>query len=433
MGDTVLFISAYDPTHYTMTTANRISRKIYRLFHLGKKQNIQSLLIKHHLSFIATDDVFISVDGNLKVKVEYDYVHQGSTFSFKPLGTADTVKDSGFYTNLRHAQSVFLDSRYFKISFTIWLDPFLVWINGQMYQVDAGAFMMNGVWFVVFEIIDYKTGKPLTKDDVGAKAKNYNLLNIEKYQFFDEEHTTNADMRTPEVIYEMISDFIWELSNKSSRAQEYSFVHDTVVFSNNIENIPDYLCKLMGTKEPVSTIKDISTVNLYEYYPQDGCSVISNFNNNEITAVLFTAIILEAVKLYIHVFQITNLEDETDIHRLVRNNMYLQNLFCSPNLPIETHNLLNCIKESVTYKKHFEALQLKISYLTVQNDLKKNRNATILNILLYVISLIGAIGTLDVIEEHFGVPFEQGFIVVILLFIFGLIGWIIEYQSNRRL
>ena len=33
---------------------------------------------------------------------------------------------------------------------------------------------------------------------------------------------------------EMISDFIWELSNKSSRAQEYSFVHDTVVFSNNI-------------------------------------------------------------------------------------------------------------------------------------------------------------------------------------------------------
>ncbi len=302
-----------------------------------------------------------------------------------------------------------------------------------MYQVDAGAFMMNGVWFVVFEIIDYKTGKPLTKDDVGAKAKNYNLLNIEKYQFFDEEHTTNADMRTPEVIYEMISDFIWELSNKSSRAQEYSFVHDTVVFSNNIENIPDYLCKLMGAKEPVSIIKDISTVNLYEYYPQDGCSVISNFNNNEITAVLFTAIILEAVKLYIHVFQITNLEDETDIHRLVRNNMYLQNLFCSPNLPIETHNLLNCIKESVTYKKHFEALQLKISYLTVQNDLKKNRNATILNILLYVISLIGAIGTLDVIEEHFEVPFEQGFIVVILLFIFGLIWWIIEYQSNRRL
>ena len=230
MGDTVLFISAYDPTHYTMTTANRISRKIYRLFHLGKKQNIQSLLIKHHLSFIATDEVFISVDGNLKVKVEYDYVHQGSTFSFKPLGTADTVKDSGFYTNLRHAQSVFLDSRYFKISFTIWLDPFLVWINGQMYQVDAGAFMMNGVWFVVFEIIDYKTGKPLSKDDVGAKTKNYNLLHIEKYQFFDVEHTTNADMRTPEVIYEMISNFIWELSNKSSRAQEYSFVHDTVVF-----------------------------------------------------------------------------------------------------------------------------------------------------------------------------------------------------------
>ena len=72
--------------------------------------------------------------------------------------------------------------------------------------------MMNGVWFVVFEIIDYKTGKPLTKDDVGAKAKNYNLLNIEKYQFFVYENTTNAYMRTPEFLFLMISYFICELS-----------------------------------------------------------------------------------------------------------------------------------------------------------------------------------------------------------------------------
>ena len=53
---------------------------------------------------------------------------------------SDSLKDSGFYINLRHAQSILVDERYFKIEFTFWLEPFLVWINGQMYQIDAGAF-----------------------------------------------------------------------------------------------------------------------------------------------------------------------------------------------------------------------------------------------------------------------------------------------------
>ena len=136
--------------------------------------------------------------------------------------------------------------------------------------------------------------------------------------------------------------------------------------------------------------------------------------------ILYSAIILESLKLYIHIFQNSNLENETDLRRSVRNDIYLQNLFCSPNLPIETHNLLNYIKESEPYKKHAEALHLKISYLTAQNELKKSRNSAILNVLLYIISLLSAIGTLDVIEAHFGVPFKYSFIIVVTLFILGL-------------
>ena len=91
------------------------------------------------------------------------------------------------------------------------------------------------------------------------------------------------------------------------------------------------------------------------------------------------------------------------------------------------------MKESESYKKHSDALRLKISYFSVQNDLRKNRNSTILNILLYIISLLGAIGTLDIIEAHLGVPFKYSFIAVIVLFALGLIWWIIEYRNNRRL
>lgn len=89
-----------------------------------------------------------------------------------------------------------------------------------------------------------------------------------------------------------------------------------------------------------------------------------------------------------------------------------------------TMTMANRISRKIHRLFHLGKKQ-NIQSLLIKHDLKKNRNATILNILLYVISLIGAIGTLDVIEEHFEVPFEQGFIVVILLFIFGLIWWII--------
>lgn len=351
----------------------------------------------------------------------------------KENNASDSLKDSGFYINLRHAQSILVDERYFKIEFTFWLEPFLVWINGQMYQIDAGAFMMNSVLFIVFEVINYKTGKPLAKDDVGAKAENYNLLSVEKYQFFDEEKPVEAGMKISEIIYENISEFIWELTNKCYRSQEYFFVHDTLVFSNNIENISDYFCKLIDTKAPAEPIKDISTVEIYQYYPQAGCSVVSDFDCDNFQPILYSAIILESLKLYIHIFQNSNLENETDLRRSVRNDIYLQNLFCSPNLPIETHNLLNYIKESEPYKKHAEALHLKISYLTAQNELKKSRNSAILNVLLYIISLLSAIGTLDVIEAHFGVPFKYSFIIVVTLFILGLFWGIIEYRNHRKL
>lgn len=406
----------------------------------AKNNKIQSLLEKHHLSFMAIDDIIAFVDGKMKVKTQYDYIYQKTTFSFKSKDsanneneTSDSFKDCGFYTNLRHTQCVLIDEQYFKIKFTFWLDPFLVWINDHIYQVDAGAFIMNSVLFVVFEIINYKTGKPLTKNDVGTKARNYNLLPVEKYQFFDEEQPVNAGIKISEIIYENISDFIWELTNKRYRSQEYSFVHDTLVFSNNIKDIKDYFCKLIGTKSSVEPIKDISKVEIYKYYPQSGCGVISNFDCNNFNIVLYPAIILESLKLYIHVFQNSNLENETDVHRTVRNNIYLQNLFCSPNLPIQTHNLLNYIKKREPYKKHAESLHLKISYLTAQNELKKRRNSTTLNILLYIISLLSSIGTLDVIEEHFDVPFKYSFIIVVVLFLLGLICGIIEYRNHKSL
>ena len=55
------------------------------------------------------------------------------------------------------------------------------------------------------------------------------------------------------------------------------------------------------------------------------------------------------------------------------------------------------------------------------------------SVLFIVFSLLSAIGTLDVIEAHFGVPFKYSFIIVVTLFILGLFWGIIEYRNHRKL
>lgn len=60
MDDTVLFLSAYNSTQYKAT--NWFLRKLRNIVP-RKKEQMQSLLEKHHLSFVATDKIIASVDG----------------------------------------------------------------------------------------------------------------------------------------------------------------------------------------------------------------------------------------------------------------------------------------------------------------------------------------------------------------------------------
>ncbi len=47
--------------------------------------------------------------------------------------------------------------------------------------------------------------------------------------------------------------------------------------------------------------------------------------------------------------------------------------------------------------------------------------------------LLGAIGTLDTLEEQLNIPFEYSFSVVILIFlVLGIIWGIIELHQNKR-
>lgn len=427
--DTIIFMSAYEITKYSK------SRQIFR-----KTSAFSTLLDKHHLSYILKDDKLISSKGALELCAEYDYVQQSTAFSFSPINKKGTigsfeeiVKQAGSCIKLLHAQSVLSDPLYFNIDFFIYMEQFLVYIGEHIFQIDPVIFLLNRVLIVAFEVIDFETGNPLKKDDVLGKLGNYNLLTVNGYQYFGEASITPVNSKISEIIYNNISSFFSEMTGKKFIPENYSFIHNTLVLSNDIDDIAGYFCKLIGTKEIPSPLVNISTTENYQYYPQDGSCVITKYNSNDVDIPLYNGIMLESIKMYVYLTQIINLEITSGINRVMRNDLYLENLFFAPHVPIETHNLLNYIYKTKTFQHHKEATKLKISYMIAENDSKKNRNGVLLNILLYIVSLIGAIGTLDTLEDQLSIPFEYSFSIVILIFlVLGIIWGIIEWHQNKR-
>lgn len=429
MNDTIIFMSAYETT--------KISKSKH-LFH--KKDGIKNLLEKHNITSILFDNKLITPNGTLKLKMKYDDVLQKTEFSYSPVDENNQVEDythlinnTGFFIKLLHAQSVLADTAYFKIKFFIQFHSFIVYIDNNAFQIDPMVFSMNGVLFIAFEIINFETGAPLKNNDVFGKIDNYNLIKIKGYGNFGESFTTLSNATIPELIYNNVNSFLSEMIGKRFVADEYSYIHNTLVISNKISDVEKYFCSLLSIKELSTPLEDISTTDNYEYYIQDGASVVMNFKDNNIDIALYNSIILESIKLYIYLSQIINAEITEDMNKVTQNDLYLENLFFAPNVPIETNNLLCYIYKTKSFQHHKESIKLKLAYMTAENESKKNRNAVLLNILLYIVTLLGSIGALDTLENKLNIPFKYSFIVVIAIFsILGILWAISAYQRNKR-
>ncbi|QIB69429.1 hypothetical protein Ami103574_08840 [Aminipila butyrica] len=364
MSDTIVFMSAYETTKYSKS---KLSFK--------QKPDLDTLLDKHNLTYMLMDDKLISSKGTLKLSAKCDYIQQNTAFSFEPIKKKHTLDDfdeiierTGFCIKLLHAQSVLADSLYFKI------DPVI--------------FSVNRTLIITFEVIDFETGSTLKKDDVFGKKGNYNLLTINGYQYFGQESTTPSNDKISEIIYNNVSSFFSEIIGEKFVPEDYSFIHNTLVLSNEINDVSDYFCNLIGTRELPSPLENISTTETYQYYPQDGASVITNYNPDDVDIPLYNGIILEAIKLTIYLSQIINLEITKDMNEVIRNDLYLENLFFAPHVPIETHNLLSYIYNTNSFQHHKEATKLKVSYMAAENESKRSRNGVLLNVLLYILDIV---------------------------------------------
>jgi len=407
---------------------------------LRKKKKITELLQKHQATYMMINGILLTVKGALTLNQDFDYVQQKTVFNYNPVNKkqkiedfTDCIKKSQGCIKLLHSHAILSDSSYFKFDYFIGLESFLVYIDNEVFQVDPMVFSMNGFTFVIYELIDFETGVPLDKNDVLGMKRNYNLKHIRGVGNFNESFTTLSKNTIPELIYNHVNLFLSEVLGMQFNYAGYSFIHNTLVLSDKIKNVEKYFLELLSIKTLPQRLKSISTTDNYQYYVQDGASVVTNFKSDNIDLVIYNALILEAIKMYIYLFQLINVDLIEDRNKVIRNDMYLTSLFFSPKVPIETHNLLDYVYETKTCQNHNEAIKLKLSYMTIENEVKKNRNAVILNILLYIISLLGALGSLETLESQFGIPFKYSFSVLLVIFgTLGILWGIIEYRHNKR-
>ena len=428
MNDSVIFMSAYRATHYTRNFCPFV-----------RKKDVKNLFKKYHISYFISDKNILSATGSLKLKIEYD-IFQKTKYSYLPLSAKQSLSDfkdltekNKFYIGLLHSYNILADPTFFKMGGYINMESFLVHIGDQFYQIDPQIFTLNQTLIIAFEVIDCSTGEPLSKNQVLGLRENYNLLLPKGVRFFDEKDMMPSDMRISEIIYRNVNSFFTELCGRRLETKEHLSVDDVLVLSEQIENTSKYLCDLIGVTELQPSIMNISTTNNYCYYPQDGVSIITTFSSENSNIALYNGIVLESIKLSIYLFQRIVLDIDTKMNEIIKNDIYLESLFLVPNLPIETHNLLDYIYLTKSFQYNKKAIKLKLSYMTIKNEYQKNRNAALLNVLIFFVSLLGTIGTLETLENRFNIPFNSSLIVVLVIFSFLGIAWFIsEYKQNRH-
>ncbi len=417
--DCVVFMTNYSITKYQ----NRLFKS------LNNKIKIKDLMDKHHIDALVFEN-FIRLD-NIKINYEkrFDSILQNTIFQFdKIVETFDNeIKDKldrlSWSLGLFHSISSLLDNRLMKIDFVVSMKSFIISKDNSTYQVDPIIYIINGDLFILFELIDFTNGKPIKYSDIYGRTNNYNILNVDWYQYFNEDRI-EENIKISDIIFNNIMDFFSHITRIKFIQSEYSFVHNILVLSNKIRNINDYFLQVLGASNIELKLNNINTSDSFEYYTEPYLGVVTNIDKESLPFILYDTIILESLKMNIYLNSIISFDIENKLSKTIDRKVYLEMLLNISNAPIITCNLIQQIKNHELYIQRQEALNFKIKCLNYLQEKKKFKNATLLNILIYVMTFIGCIGTLEVLDNEFGWPFKLTFIIISIIYIvFGVV-WV---------
>lgn len=415
--DIIVFMSAYD--------VHKFNKRIPKLWH---KPKTKELLKQFHIIGLSTQNSILTKSRKTEYTTEYNSLKHISEYKFQisEKEYTDEVKHELEQTMgslvFHHSAKTLLDTNKTQIKHCFNLESFLVYINSEILQVDPFAYFLNGVLIINFELVHFETGEPLSFDEIYGRTNNYGILPIQAIKYFDED-VFSADNRK---ISEIIFDNIWGLLDNINRhkytVRQLSFVHNILVFSNNINEPKDYFKKVLGAPSIELDIKDLGTSKDFKYYSKEYLALVTSYSENNISNILVDIQVLESLKTFILLQMIIDVEINDKLNTIVDHQIYLRSLYYQSHAPVITLNVIDNLKTMVSYIQYKSAIDFKVEALKVLQDRQKTKNGRLLNVLLYILALIGSFQTLEVLKTEFRISFGWGVAIVCIIFgVFGLI------------
>lgn len=323
------------------------------IFCFKKRKKKKELWEQFHIAGISHDNTYITPYAMCKYTAEYNSLNQITTFHFDD----DPEKYNEIYEKftdemvstiyLQHSVNALLDSTLIRVNICFNIERFLVMFDSKIYQVDPIAFMMNGSLIVNFELIDYETGVPLKLNSIYGRANNFGIKPIEKIKYFNEAEFKEDSRKISDVIFENVYGFLTETSNNKWEVGNYSFVHNILVLSNEIDNVSDYFQHVLGGKIEDFNVKNISATDAFKYYSTEYLGVVTNIENTaDKHHILNDCMILESFKIFILLKMIIDYEIHHKLDEVIDHQIYVESQMHPLHVPIVMLNVIDNLKKT---------------------------------------------------------------------------------------
>lgn len=418
---TIIFMTAYN-----------IHNIKHHFPHFGRQDKLRDLLNKYHISGISNKEVYTSSDAKCHYKVEYDSLNQVSSFEFEENIPEINNEAPQFYEEMmttllhHHSANALLDTSQINVSFCFNMESFLVVFDTKTFQVNAVAIVMNDSIIVNFELIDFDSTTPLKYDAIYGRKNNYGIHPISKIKYFNEQEFSEDNRKISDIIFRNVFDFINKSCKDKWEFNDFSYVHNTLVVSNEIECVSEYFQNVVGIQIDEYNVDDISTTNAFSYYSTESMGVVTRITSDSINGILFDCMMLESLKVYLLLKMIIDYEVNHELDKIIDSQIYVESLFYPSCVPAITLNVIDNLKGTISFSRYKQAVDFKVRALKLQQDRKYTSNGRLLNILLYILAMIGSAQTLEVLKTEFGLPFKLMFWLVMGVFVIFGVMWAVR-------
>ena len=367
----------------------------------------------------------------------YDTVSQTSKYEFDDNLKKMVDVDSDFIDKMMsvlsiyHTAQLLLDTSQIDISMCFNLESFLVMLNDKIYQVDPLAFYFNEAIIVNYELIDFETSDPLDRNSIYGRANDFNILKVDKFKYFTDEDFINRGEKISDIIFENLISFLNELVNNKLEIDDYTFVHNKLVLSNNINNAQSYFQNVLNIDIPDYNIKNISTVNKYKYFSAESMGIVTDIKTDNISKILNDTLVLESLKVFLLLNMILDYNVHQELNEVIDNQIRIKSLFYPLNVPIVTENMIDNLKRTPSFTKFEQAVNYKIDTLKIYQERSKAENGRLMNILLYILAVFGSVQTLQILDDNFNISIRITIWITTAVFLIAGIRWFITDNKNK--